>query len=318
MSKNTIDSYMEVIMNFNITSTSALLSFISACAFTSVSFVTFPPKKVDQKSVLEHNTTKAPCTNVIFDLNGVLFGVSKKRALGQLGLFNMISYTFSGKKSDDLRKKMFDILYLIGGESPQYTENQTTLAPMHKGKKIPKIMCEWMKGTVSTEEIINKTNAFVTTLDDTFFHSSLEKKLIKKIIKIMFNTKIRCKLYKPIKTGINLVKKCKKLGHKVILLSNMDSELIPLLQKKYPHIFDQFDGTVISANVGMMKPYQNIYAHTLKTYSLDPKSTYFFDDEAINIVGAEKTGITGIHFNNPKPKKLHKKLTKLGMFVHQA
>jgi len=259
--------------------------------------------------------------NVIFDLNGVLFEISKNKALSHLGFLDTINYIFSGKKPDDLQNKMFDILCSMRQENPEKLALKASgdiLVPMHKDRVLPKIFCDWMKGIISTEEITKQTHNKLDTLSDDYYSSKLEKRLIRKIAGMMFDPALRCKLYKPITKNIKLLKKCKKLGLKTYLLSNMDTQLIELLQAKHPEIFGLFDGIVISADVKMMKPHTNIYAHALNEFGLNPYESCFIDDEQMNVAGAQQSGITAIQFDGEKPKETRKQLVAIGVLPTQT
>ena len=83
----------------------------------------------------------------------------------------------------------------------------------------------------------------------------------------MFDPAIRTDLYKPLKRGIAILEQCKELGHNVYLLSNIDIELIELLQKKHPEIFALFDGMIISAAAKMIKPDTDIKTSVILRFS---------------------------------------------------
>ena len=96
-----------------------------------------------------------------------------------------------------------------------------------------------------------------------------------------------------------LIKKLKKDGYKLYLLSNVS--------KKYGDDKDEFeflkdfDGFVFSGAVKMMKPDRKIYEYTLDTFNLKAEECIFIDDREENIKGAEKCGIKGFLFNfNPE------------------
>ena len=71
------------------------MTIISAGTFTGIAVISFPSRKSSAQSSEKHLTVqKQPKqTNVIFDLNGVLFRISKRRDEGKLVIFDMLSYT---------------------------------------------------------------------------------------------------------------------------------------------------------------------------------------------------------------------------------
>ena len=60
---------------------------------------------------------------------------------------------------------------------------------------------------------------------------------------------------------------------------------------------EYFDGTLISADVKLVKPCAEIYELLYSTFGLIPGECLFIDDSAPNIEGAERTGMPGIVFH---------------------
>jgi len=244
--------------------------------------------------------------HIIFDLNGVLFSINKIQALSKIGFMDVLAYKLVGKSIKHLETKMYTILDRI----KKQTEPKQDLVPTHNGKPLPQIMCDWLRGTISTHDVIDRTLPFIDELDkQKFFSSKQEKRLIKKIIQILFDSQTRCNLYRPIKKGVKILKKCKKMGYKVYLLTNMDTELISLLEQKHPAIFALFDGKVVSADVHAIKPYKKIFNLFLRKHHVKPHSCCFIDDQIENVIAAKKIGMQGAHFN----KKINKQLISLGI-----
>ena len=99
----------------------------------------------------------------------------------------------------------------------------------------------------------------------------------------------------PIEGMADFVADCKKAGLNVYLLSNAS-----FLQKSYwPEIPGSglFDGRVVSAEVGYMKPNAGIYNILMETYGLKAEECIFFDDLAANVIGAMEVGMHGYMFD---------------------
>jgi HAD superfamily hydrolase (TIGR01509 family) len=252
--------------------------------------------------------------NIIFDLNGVLFGIKKGRAASHLGIGNMISYLMAGHSSDDLEQQMFDVLYKLDKEAG--ITNNDVVAPEHNGKPLPNIMRAWLRGTMTSEQILAKLMPFIEKLDtQNYFAKSIEKTVITKLATIFFDAEIRTKLYAPIKKCVKLLKQCKAQGHKVYLLSNIDVALIDLLKVKYPQVFEQFDGIVLSAEIGLIKPDTNIFGYTLRKFNLKAEETVLLDDSPENKAGALKAGITAIQYDCKKHKVAQNELKECGVVL---
>jgi HAD superfamily hydrolase (TIGR01509 family) len=239
---------------------------------------------------------------VVFDLNDVLFHIPSSRALKHLGVGG--GFKFWKLWGTDAKKalvRIFDFLCQIRNESLIIVDEnaRAPIVPTCKNLVMPTLMQDWMRGELQTDELVALITEALENNKD-FFVNTNEKKVFKKLFKIFFDPHVRAQLYRPIKEGVALLKRCKKQGYTVILLSNIDGDIVPLLEQKYPEIFELFDGIVLSADVGLLKPDPAIYKHVLKTYNLNPKSTYFFDDEPINITGASQLGIQGVVFDSAK------------------
>lgn len=99
----------------------------------------------------------------------------------------------------------------------------------------------------------------------------------------------------PVPGMAELVRELKEAGYGVYLLSNASYR-----QHEYwPRVpgSEYFDGTLISADVKLVKPCAEIYELLYSTFDLTPSECLFIDDSAANIEGAERTGMPGIVFH---------------------
>lgn len=98
-----------------------------------------------------------------------------------------------------------------------------------------------------------------------------------------------------IRPTAKLISELKAAGYKLYVLSNMSREFIDFLRKQ--EVYRNFDGDVISCEVGVVKPMPEIYDLLLERFALDPAETIFIDDRKENIEAAERRGISGFHFD---------------------
>ena len=87
----------------------------------------------------------------------------------------------------------------------------------------------------------------------------------------------------------------KQAGYGVYLLSNAS-----VRQHEYwPRVPGSalFDGTLISADVKLVKPQPEIYRLLLEKFSLTAQECFFIDDSPANIEGALMCGIPGAVFH---------------------
>lgn len=99
----------------------------------------------------------------------------------------------------------------------------------------------------------------------------------------------------PIPGMADFVQKCKVAGLGVYLLSNASFR-----QKDYwPRIPGSalFDGRVVSAEAGWMKPSREIYALLTEIYGLKAEECVFVDDIAANVMGAMRAGMHALLFD---------------------
>ncbi len=102
----------------------------------------------------------------------------------------------------------------------------------------------------------------------------------------------------PIIDGMDtLIKKLKKDGYKLYLLSNI-CLMLANDTSKFKLYNEYFDGGVMSSPIKLIKPNTDIFQHLLEKYSLKAEECLFVDDLLPNVEGAEKCGIHGFRFCN--------------------
>ena len=108
----------------------------------------------------------------------------------------------------------------------------------------------------------------------------------------------------------DLISELKGKGYGIYLLSNAS-----LCQHDYwPRLPESklFDGTLISADVKLVKPQPEIYLLLLQRFGLRAHECLFIDDSIINIEGAYYCGIDGVVFHGDVPE-LREKLMRKGV-----
>lgn len=98
-----------------------------------------------------------------------------------------------------------------------------------------------------------------------------------------------------IRPTAKLIDELKAAGYKLYVLSNMSREFIDFLRKQ--KVYENFDGDVVSCEVGIVKPMPEIYDLLLKRFDLDPAETIFIDDRKENVDAAAAKGIATFHFD---------------------
>lgn len=93
---------------------------------------------------------------------------------------------------------------------------------------------------------------------------------------------------------VGLIKKLKE-RYRIVLLSNAPLNFLDTILDKY-NLRVLFDGIVISANFGNVKPRPEIYREALRIGGENAEDAIMTDDNPKNITGAKNVGIDGIVF----------------------
>ena len=95
---------------------------------------------------------------------------------------------------------------------------------------------------------------------------------------------------------VDLVKKIKKAGYKVPLLSNVLRKMA--LYNSNKRRYRLFKPLFLSYTIGARKPFQAIFKHALRKLRVKPEECIFIDDQISYLEGAKALGINTIHFKN--------------------
>jgi len=87
-------------------------------------------------------------------------------------------------------------------------------------------------------------------------------------------------------------------GCRVFGLTDNIHEIVAYHQARH-QFWQLFDGAIVSADVGLLKPDAAIFRHLLRTFSLEATQTVFFDDVRRNVEGAQSVGIEARVFTTP-------------------
>ncbi|WP_404653500.1 glucose-1-phosphatase [Raoultella terrigena] len=93
---------------------------------------------------------------------------------------------------------------------------------------------------------------------------------------------------------IAIMHKLREQGHRVVVLSNTNRLHTTFWPDEYPQVRAAADRIYLSQEMGMRKPEERIYQSVLQQEGFSAADTVFFDDNAENIAGANRLGITSI------------------------
>lgn len=118
----------------------------------------------------------------------------------------------------------------------------------------------------------------------------------------------------PVDGVADIIRELKDMGCGLYLLSNAS-----IRQHDYwPRVpcSELFDGTLISADVKLVKPQPEIYRRLFEKFSLVPEECVFIDDSTLNAEGAVWCGMQAIVFHDDA-KKLRYDLRSIGIPVNE-
>ncbi|MHA2774058.1 HAD family hydrolase [Vibrio harveyi] len=110
--------------------------------------------------------------------------------------------------------------------------------------------------------------------------------------------------------SVELLTRIKSAGYSVYALTDNVVEIVEHLKTTY-EFWPLFDGTTVSAELGLLKPQPEIYQSLLDTHQLIAADTVFLDDMPYNVEGARKLGISAIQFENAE--QCEQELKALGL-----
>ncbi|MEM7470485.1 MAG: HAD family phosphatase [Pseudomonadota bacterium] len=92
----------------------------------------------------------------------------------------------------------------------------------------------------------------------------------------------------------------KEKSVRVFAITNWSAETWPEGCKVHPELAEVFETTVVSGQVGMIKPSVEIYRHFCAKAGVEPADCIFTDDGLHNCLGARAAGMDAIHFTGPE------------------
>lgn len=96
-----------------------------------------------------------------------------------------------------------------------------------------------------------------------------------------------------------IVGELKRRGYTLILGSNTNCLHAAKFRRQFPETIGQFDGLVLSFEVGHIKPLAPFFHACAKAAAAPPDACVFIDDLPENVEGARAVGMTGLVYRNP-------------------
>lgn len=238
-----------------------LLAALSICTFLSISLIN---STGSQTPLVRGNQD----IHVILDMHGVLVRTKPQKGIKKL---------FAALLTKGIKRKLFT---LLDGIEPRNPEEAQTCDEY--GNLLPQIMCNWLKGTETPEQLIAKVDACG------------KSGMVPDIARSIFDPEQFAKKIEWIDESIEFVTDLKEQGYKLHILSNWDPASFKIMKAQYPEIFNLFDGIMISGDVGKIKPDNTIYEHILAQHGINRACACFIDDQPCNVDAGNNAGIYSI------------------------
>lgn len=99
----------------------------------------------------------------------------------------------------------------------------------------------------------------------------------------------------PIERSVTAMRRLKSAGVRVLGITNYSAEKWAISQERFDFLND-FDGVVVSAHEGLIKPDPAIFELCFTRYAVDPARAVFIDDSPANCAASEACGMRAIQF----------------------
>jgi putative hydrolase of the HAD superfamily len=109
---------------------------------------------------------------------------------------------------------------------------------------------------------------------------------------------------------IALMERLQRAGFRIFALSDNVHEIVHYLKQRYD-FWRFFEGAVISAEIGLLKPSPAIFLHLLETHALRAEECVFLDDVLANVEGARAVGMQALQFSHAR--RAEQELKSLGL-----
>jgi putative hydrolase of the HAD superfamily len=103
----------------------------------------------------------------------------------------------------------------------------------------------------------------------------------------------------PILGTEELARLLKDAGYRIFGLTDNVREIVAHSKERYA-FWKLFEGVIVSAEVGVLKPDEKIFKHLLRSFDLEAEETVFLDDTLRNVEGARRVGFAALQFSGPE------------------
>lgn len=103
----------------------------------------------------------------------------------------------------------------------------------------------------------------------------------------------------PIDGTVEILSELRSRPFQLFALTNWSSETFPVARERFEFLA-WFKDIVVSGEIGLIKPGEEIFRHAIEKFGLVPEETVFVDDSGPNVRTAERMGFRAIQFQGPE------------------
>lgn len=96
---------------------------------------------------------------------------------------------------------------------------------------------------------------------------------------------------------VDVLAELRERGTRLYALTNFSTETFPIAYARFPFL-GWFEDTVVSGEVGLVKPDRRIIELTIERCRLDPRRSVFIDDMPANVAAAAASGLHALQFTS--------------------
>jgi 2-haloacid dehalogenase len=111
---------------------------------------------------------------------------------------------------------------------------------------------------------------------------------------------------------VDVLAELRKAGIRLLALTNWPAETFAPARDRF-EFFSWFEGIVVSGDVGVAKPDDEIFSLLLERYQVDPASAVYIDDTTVHVRTARRLGLAGVDYSGAT--ELRRDLAALGLPV---
>ncbi len=103
----------------------------------------------------------------------------------------------------------------------------------------------------------------------------------------------------PIGPTVSFLEELHKTGlFRLVALTNWSAESFPVALQKFDFL-QSFDKILVSGEEKLKKPDVRIFHLMYEKFAIDPSNALFIDDNAMNVLASQSTGMDAVHFTDP-------------------